>query len=392
MIERNLQKTIFRSLEQFPVVGILGSRQVGKTTLAKTIKDQTGKASVYIDLELPSDLNKLQDPELYLSQFVGKDILVIIDEIQRMPDLFPLLRSLVDRDRKPGSFLILGSASRDLIRQSSETLAGRIIYHELMPFNISEVAKTSLDINKLWLTGGYPESYLAKDDEFSFTWRNAFIKTYLERDIPQLGIRIPAPQLRNFWTMVAHCHGQLWNASQISKSLGVSAPTVSNYLSILEETFIVRSLKPYFQNIKKRLVKSPKIYIRDSGLLHTLLMNKSLDELQGHPLIGNSWEGFVIEQIISMLPEEWDTYFYRTSAGAEIDLVIFRGQKEPIAIEIKYSSAPKVSKGFHTGFSDLGCHKGFVIYPGEEMYPISENVTVLPVRDLNRLLSIRPES
>lgn len=392
MIERKLQKKILRSLKQFPVVGILGSRQVGKTTLAKSIKNQIGKASIYIDLELPSDLNKLQDPELYLSQYVGKEKLVIIDEIQRKPDLFPLLRSLVDKDRKPGSFLILGSASRDLIRQSSETLAGRIIYHELMPFNISEVARTSQDIKKIWLAGGYPESYLAKDDALSFTWRNAFIKTYLERDIPQLGIRIPAPQLRNFWVTIAHCHGQLWNASQISKSLGVSAPTVNNYLSILEETFIVRSLKPYFHNIKKRLVKSPKIYIRDSGLLHTLLMNKTFDELQGHPSIGNSWEGFVIEQIISMLPDEWDTYFYRTSNGAEIDLVIFRGQKSPIAIEIKYSSAPKVSKGFHTGFTDLGCENGFVVYPGEDMYPIAENIMVLPIGKLNDLLSMGIES
>ncbi len=392
MIERKLQKKILRSLEQFPVVGILGSRQVGKTTLAKEIKNHIGKASVYIDLELPSDLNKLQEPELYLSQFIGKDKLVIIDEVQRMPDLFPLLRSLVDRDRKPGRFLILGSASRDLIRQSSETLAGRIIYHELMPFSISEVGKTLQDIKKLWLNGGYPESYLAKDDDFSFIWRHAFIKTYLERDIPQLGIRIPAPQLRNFWTMIAHCHGQLWNASQISKSLGVTAPTVAHYQSILEETFIVRSLKPYFQNIKKRLVKSPKVYIRDSGLLHALLMNKTFNELQGHPLIGNSWEGFVIEQIISMLPAEWEAYFYRTSAGAEIDLVIFPGQQEPIAVEVKYSSAPKVSKGFHTAFSDLGCRKGYVIYPGDDMYPIGANVMVLPVGELNLLLSIGAES
>ena len=383
MINRNLQKTIIHSLSQFPVVGILGSRQVGKTTLAKEIQKTIDIPSLYLDLELPSDLNKLQDPELYLGQY--KDTLVIIDEIQLKPDLFPLLRALVDLNRRPGRYLILGSASKNLIRQSSESLAGRIIYHELMPFTLKEVGADKDTIDNLWLNGGFPDSFLAGDIDSSLTWRHAFIKTYLERDIPQLGIRIPAPQLRNFWTMIAHCHGQLWNASQISRSLGVSAPTVKHYLSVLEETFIVRCLNPFFSNVKKRLVKSPKVYIRDSGLLHALLMTRSLDELHGHPQAGNSWEGFVIEQVLNWLSIEGKGCFYRTGAGSEIDLVILNAGRPPVAVEIKYSSSPKVSKGFWNAFKDLKCQKGFVVYPGAESYPIGKNVFTLPIAELGRI-------
>jgi predicted AAA+ superfamily ATPase len=384
MIARYLQKRVIHSLSQFPVVGILGSRQVGKTTLAKEIQKTIDKPSVYIDLELPSDLNKLQDPELYLGNYT--DTLVIIDEIQLKPDLFPILRALVDLDRRPGRYLILGSASKDLIKQSSESLAGRIIYHELTPFSLKEVRADKDTINNLWLKGGFPDSFLAGDIDSSFAWRHAFIKTYLERDIPQLGIRIPAPQLRNFWTMIAHCHGQLWNASQLSKSLGVTAPTVKHYLSVLEETFIVCRLNPFFPNIKKRLVKSPKVYIRDSGLLHALLMTRTLDELHGHPQVGNSWEGFVIEQVLSRLPIENEGYFYRTSAGSEIDLVILNAGRPSVAVEIKYSSSPKVSKGFWNAFEDLKCQKGFVVYPGTESYPIGKNVFTLPIAELDRIL------
>ena len=387
MIPRKLKENIIRSLDQFPVVGILGSRQVGKTTLEKEIKTNISRSCVYLDLELPSDINKLQDPELYLGQFTGTNTLVIIDEIQRMPDLFPLLRALVDQDRKPGAFLILGSASRDLIEQSSESLAGRIVYHELMPFNTKEVDTSRDNINKLWLYGGYPDSFLTASNEKSFNWRQAFIKTYLERDIPQLGIRIPTPQLRRFWTMIAHCHGQLWNASMIAKSLGVTAPTVKHYLDILEETFIIRQLSPYYANIKKRLVKSPKVYIRDSGLLHALLMSRNLDDLLSNPLVGNSWEGFIIEQVIGLLPPGCEAYFYRTGAGAEIDLVIFGIQKKSIAVEIKYSSAPKLSKGFWSAFEDLGCETGFVIYPGSESYPLGKGVFTLPLVEIDRIVS-----
>ena len=360
MIKRFLKESVEKSLMKYPVVGILGSRQVGKTTLAKIIKERMKKKVIYLDLELPSDLNKLQDPELYLSRF--EDTLVIIDEIQLMPSLFPLMRALVDRNRSAGRFLILGSASLELIRHSSESLAGRIIYHELSSFSLSET--NSENIQKLWLRGGYPESYLSRNNDESYIWREAFIKSYLETDIPRLGIRIPAQQLRRFWTMIAHSHGQLWNASKIAGSLGISAPTVTSYLDILEETFIVRQLRPYYSNIKKRLIKSPKVYIRDSGLLHALLNIRTLDDLHGHPSMGGSWEGFVVEQILEILPERWQAYFYRTGAGAEIDLVLFDGNHKPVAVEIKYSVSPKLERGFWNAYEDLSCKKGFVLYPG----------------------------
>jgi predicted AAA+ superfamily ATPase len=381
MIKRLLQEKVEKSLMRYPVVGILGSRQVGKTTLAKIIKDRMKRKVIYLDLELPSDLNKLQDPELYLSRF--EDTLVIIDESQRMHALFPLLRALVDRKRTAGRFLILGSASPELIRHSSESLAGRIIYHELSPFLLAETNSES--IQRLWLRGGYPESYLPKSNDNSFTWREAFIRTYLERDIPQLGIRIPVQQLRRFWTMIAHSHRQLWNASKIAGSLGISAPTVRSYLDILEETFILRQIQPYHSNIKKRLIKSPKVHIRDSGLLHTLLNIKTIEDLHGHPSLGSSWEGFVVEQILGILPEGWQAYFYRTGAGAEIDLILFDSKHKPIAIEIKYSMSPKVDRGFWNAFEDLSCKKGYVLYPGTESYPLGKTVFTWPVKELAKI-------
>lgn len=384
MIKRNLQKKIINSLKHFPVVGILGSRQVGKTTLAKELQKKYKNRSVYLDLELPSDINKLQDPELFLSQF--PDTLVIVDEIQRMPALFPVIRALVDQNRISSRFLILGSASPYLIKQASESLAGRIIYHELTPFYLEEIGHEKENIKNLWLKGGYPDSYLTKNDDLSFTWREAFVRSYLERDIPQLGIRIPSLQLRRFWTMLAHSHGQLWNASQMANSLGITGPTVKHYLDILTGTFIIRQLQPFHINIKKRLIKSPKIYIRDSGLLHTLLKNNSLEDLQSHPLVGSSWEGFIIEQIMNMLPEHWEKYFYRTNAGAEIDLIVI-AENQPIAIEVKYSSTPKVSKGFWTAYKDIGCKKGFVVYPGKDYYPIDKNIFILPVSQIRKIKS-----
>ena len=386
MILRELQHIIVESLKNFPVVGIIGSRQVGKTTLAKSIKQQHSQNAIYIDLELPSDLNKLQDPELYLSQF--NDVLVIIDEIQRMPSLFPLIRALVDQKRTNGRFLILGSASPSLIKQSSESLAGRIQYHELTPFYLKEIGYDKKNMKNLWLKGGYPNSFLSNTDELSFQWRESFIKTYLERDIPQLGIHIPANQLHRFWTMLAHTHGQLWNASKIANSLGVSSPTVKKYLDILEQTFIIKQLLPYHANIKKRLVKSQKIYIRDSGLLHTLLNIKTFDDLNSHPALGNSWEGFVTEQINSLIPDSWQTFFIRTSAVAEIDLLIIDHHNNKIAIEIKYSISPKISKGFWHAYKDLSCHKGYIIYPGKESYPINNNVTVLPLQNTGEIISL----
>ncbi|MCG2712732.1 MAG: ATP-binding protein [Candidatus Omnitrophica bacterium] len=384
MIKREIQNTVIKSLKNFPVVGILGPRQVGKTTLAREIQKKYKSKAVYLDLELPSDINKLQEPELYLNQYA--DSLVIIDEIQRMPSLFPLLRALVDKNRIPGRFLILGSASLDLMKNASETLAGRIIYYELTPFYLKEVGVNEKIVNNLWLRGGYPNSYLARSNALSVSWRESFIKTYLQRDIPQLGIRVPSTQLRKFWMMLAHFQGQLWNASQIAGSMGVSAPSVKHYLDILEETFIVTQLFPYYSNLKKRLVKSQKVYIRDSGLLHTLLNIKAIDELQGHPALGKSWEGFVIEQINNMLPENYEKYFYRTSAGAELDLVIFKSYRNPVAIEIKYSSNPVVSRGFWNAFEDLNCGKGYIVYPGKESYPVGKNVFTLPVSGIEKIL------
>ncbi len=381
MINRTLKQIIEVSLKQYPVVGILGSRQVGKTTLAKMIERSLSKKPLYLDLELPSDFNMLQEPELYLSQF--SDSLVIIDEIQRMPTLFPLMRALVDKKKSSGRFLILGSASPDLLRQSSESLAGRIIYHELTPFNLNEVGTTKF--RQLWLRGGYPESYLARDDGKSFSWRESFIKTYLEMDIPQLGVRVPAAQLRRFWTMLAHSHGQLWNASQIANSLGITAPTVRHYLDILEGTFIVRQLQPFHGNIKKRITKSPKVYIRDSGLLHTLLRNPTLEQLHAHLSVGASWEGFVIEQIIRLIPSSWQYNFFRTNAGAEIDLLLLDKKNRLMAVEVKYSLSPTITRGFWNAYEDLACRKGFVVYPGDESYPLGKNVFALSIKELGRM-------
>lgn len=385
MISRILEVQILKKLKTFPVVAILGPRQVGKTTLAKEIRKKITKKIIYLDLDLTSDLNKLNEPELFLSQFNLSKYLIIIDEIQRKPELFPLLRALIDKNRNPGSFLILGSASRDLIKQSSETLAGRIVFHELAPFTLQETLKSKKSRITLWERGGFPESFLAKSREESFLWREAFIRTYLERDIPQLGIRVPAPQLRKFWTMIAHNHGQLFNANHLSRGLGVSAPTVKHYLSILEETFIVRQLKPYHSNIKKRLIKSPKIYIRDSGLLHNLLLLDSYDQIQGHPVLGYSWEGFVVEQILSLVPFGWEAFFYRTASGVEIDLILIKPGKGPIAVEIKYSSTPKPEKGFKIAFDNLKCRKAYIIYPGSESYPLGKNIHSLPVEMISEI-------
>ena len=381
MIDRLITTKVRKSLKKYPVTGILGSRQVGKTTLAKIIASEN-RNSLYLDLELPSDMNKLDDPELFLS--VNADRLVIIDEIQRMPHLFPIMRALIDKKRTAGRFLILGSSSPAFIKHSSESLAGRIIYHELSPFLISETGTDIESIKHLWIRGGYPGSFLSDDDFESTEWRTAFIKTYLERDIPQHGLHMPANTLRRFWTMLAHLSGQLFNASAIARSLGVSAPTASRYLDILIDTFIVRRLEPFFPNVKKRLTKSPKIYIRDSGLLHSLLMIPGMDSLSGNPIIGNSWEGFIIEQIIGTLPDSCKFYFYRTDAGAEIDLVVVSGKGEITGVEIKYSLSPKPTKGFWSAIKDINCKKAFVVYPGEETYPIAGNVHVIPAADISQ--------
>jgi predicted AAA+ superfamily ATPase len=376
MIERAIYSSIIRAIAANPVVALVGPRQVGKTTLARQIAEQDAR-SLYLDLELTSDANKLRDAELYLDG--QRDRLVIIDE----PELFPLLRALVDRDRRPGRFLLLGSSSPELTRRASESLAGRIRYFELSPLCLAETGAESF--RPLWLRGGYPPSFLAEDDGESMDWRRSFIATYLERDIPQLGIRVPAGQLRRFWTMLAHLHGQLWNASRIASSMELSAPTIQRYLDILEDTFIVRQLRPYLANVAKRIVKSPKVYVRDSGLVHALLGIETDEDLAAHPELGASWEGFVVAQILTVMPAGWQAFYYRTGAGAEIDLVLVDRRQAITAVEIKYSSAPQPPKGFRIACDDLGCGKRFIVYPGTERYPLPGSCAALPLREISAL-------
>lgn len=379
-IARKLHARIRELMRDFPAVAILGPRQCGKTTLALAIAKETGP-SIYVDLESPSDARKLTDPEIYLRQH--QDRLVCLDEIQRQPDLFPLLRGLIDAHRRGGRFLILGSASRDLIRQSSESLAGRIAYLELTPFLLSEVAAPSpVDPSleqALWLRGGFPESYLARDSAASLEWRENFIRTFLERDIPQLGFNIPAETLRRLWRMLAHLHGQQLNSSRLGEAIGVSHTTVRSYLDLLSQTFMIRLLQPQHANLKKRLVKSPKVYVRDCGILHALLQIDDREELWGHPVYGVSWEGFVIENLISEL-DRWTPTFFKTAAGAEIDLVFTKGRKR-IAVECKASSAPEVGKGFWNALRDLEIKEAWIIAPVKESYPIERGVFVINLMD-----------
>lgn len=381
MISRRILPNIENALVQFPAVALLGPRQAGKTTLARSV-GSSHVNSLYLDLERPSDLAKLADPELFLSRHA--DQLVVLDEIQRQPDLFPVLRALIDENRRPGRFLLLGSASPQLLRQTSESLAGRISFHELAPFDVSEIKPKKADIGVFWLRGGYPLSWLAESDEASLAWRESFIVTHLERDIPAFGIRIPSPTLHRFWRMLAHLHGQMWNASRLASGFGVTAPTVQHYLEILEATYMVRRLPPLHVNLGKRLVKSPKIYLRDSGLLHALLGIRSLDELAGHPVVGPSWEGWVLEQIAQLLSPQWALSFYRTATGAEMDIVAERGGRR-IGFEIKLSSAPSLSKGFWSAMKDLQLEQAHVVAPVETGYPIAEKVEVLPAKDLAQL-------
>ena len=384
MIRRDLEPKLLASLRHFPVVALVGPRQAGKTTLAHAVARKLGDV-VYLDLERPSDAARLADPELYLETVAGR--LVILDEIQRRPDLFPVLRSVVDAKRANGRFLILGSASPDLSRQASESLAGRIIYHELTPFTAGEVATRARDTRMtLWIRGGFPGSYLASSNARSVEWREAFIETHLQRDLPGLGVRIPATALRRFWEMLAHHHGQLWNASKIAGSLGVTAPTAKHYLDTLEDTFMIRQLPPFAANLKKRMVKSPKVYLRDSGLLHALLRIGTMDDLLGHPVAGASWEGWVIEQALAASGANTGASFFRTAAGAEIDLVLERPRGKRIALEIKLSSAPKPSRGFWSGIADLQPTAAYVVYPGKERYPLGPGVEALPVSMLGEIL------
>lgn len=383
LIPRQIQPQVSRLLEQFPAVAILGPRQVGKTTLATALADSLGEQALYLDLELPSDRAKLTEPELYLTQHENR--LVILDEIHRVPGIFETLRSLIDQRRRKSKpahhFLLLGSASMDLLQQSAESLAGRITYQELAAFSVSEVAGTVYaSTDRLWTRGGFPDSFLAASDDASFTWRTSFIQTYLERDVPALGPRIPAETLRRYWQMLAHNQGQMLNAAQLASGLGVSGHTVARYLDIMVDLLLVRRLQPWAVNAKKRLVRTPKVYVRDSGLVHALLGIRNQEELLGHPVVGASWEGLLIENILNTLPPTARPTFYRTSAGAEIDLVIEFSAKERWAIEVKRSiGSPAPSKGFFVACEDIKATRRVVIYPGAERFNLDAKTEVMPL-------------
>jgi predicted AAA+ superfamily ATPase len=372
-ILRKLEEEALRLASDYPVLGIIGPRQCGKTTLAKKMMGKLSKASIYLDLENDDDLSKLSEPGIFLQQYW--DQCVVIDEVQRMPKLFALLRSLVDQHRIPGRFILLGSSSPVLIRESSESLAGRIAYLELTPFRLDEV-NGNYTWKQLWCRGGFPLSFLADDDQKSFEWRQFFLQSYIERDIPMLGLAADPIVIKRFLKMLAAFHGNLWNTENLSRSLGIHSQTVNKYVNFLENAFLVYRLQPFSTNISKRLVKSPKIYIRDSGIMHFLNNLVTVDDLWNSTLLGNSWEGFAIMQIHSVVRNIAELYFYRTHQGAECDLVIVKGNVVKSCIEIKFTSSPKISKGFFISTEDLHSDKNYIIIPGEENYPISKNAVV----------------
>jgi len=359
------------------VAALLGPRQCGKTTLARWLSQQ--EASTYFDLENPTDQARLESPLRALEKLSG---LVVIDEFQRRPELFELLRTLVDRPQNAARFLVLGAASPALVKGVSESLAGRIGFVDLSGFELREVGPEHAD--RLWLRGGFPRSYLAPDDEHSAAWRTEFVRTFLERDIPQLGISIPAETLRRFWTMVAHYHGQVWNAAEFARSLGTAENTARRYLDILAGSYMVRVLPPWFENLKKRQVKAPKIYIRDSGVLHTLLQIGSLHALQGHPKLGASWEGFALEQTLAVLQTR-DAYYWATHAGTELDLLVLLRAKR-YGFEFKYSDGPRATRSMHSAVRDLKLDHLWIVYPGVDAYPVHEQITAWPLRDMAGLV------
>lgn len=365
-----------RATQRSPITALLGPRQCGKTTLARMFAE--GKNPTVFDLESRADLNRLQNPQLMLGSLQG---LVIIDAIQEMPELFRVLRVLVDRPENKARFLVLGSASPDIIKNASESLAGRVEFVELTGFSLRETGIFRSDL--LWLRGGFPRSFLAASDEDSLAWREAFIQTFLARDIPQLGISIPPAAMRRFWTMIAHYHGQIWNASELGRSLGVSDKTVRSYLDILTGTFMVRQLHPWYENIGKRQVKAPKIYLKDSGMLHALLILPDLRTLHSHPRLGASWEGFAIEQVLETIRPS-QAYFWKTHSGAEVDLFfIYNGRR--YGIECKFSEAPKTSRSMHQVIEGLDLNHLWVVYPGEHAYPISNRISVCPLKNIPSL-------
>jgi len=382
MIERSTEvSTVEGYLSRYPVVAIIGARQVGKTTLAHMIAKRWQGPVITFDLEESSDRARLTDPMLSLKPLQG---LVVLDEIQRLPEVYPTLRVLADRPRPRTRFLVLGSASPDLLRQSSESLAGRIVYHELKGLSLDDVGIRRQ--GQLWVRGGFPLSFLAKSNALSYEWRRNFIRTFLERDLPQLGIQIPSETLRRFWTMVAHYHGQVWNASEFARSFGVADTTVRRYLDVMTSTYVVRQLQPFSENLKKRQIKSPKIYVSDTGLLHALLNLRDLTDLEGHPKVGASWEGFAIDAVtrqIDARPEE--CYFWGTHAGAELDLVVVRGRRR-WGFEIKRTVAPKVTRSMQVALKDLRLHSINVIHAGDDTFPLGKKIHAIALAQLTKKL------
>ena len=377
MIKRALQAQLRSALERSPAVVLLGPRQVGKTTLA--LQTSAEASTLYLDLESERDRARLSDPERYLPSV--QDRLVILDEVHRLPGLFPILRGLIDQARRDGRrqglYLLLGSANLDLLRQSGESLAGRVSYLELAPLASNEVGADEQD--RLWSRGGFPEAFLARSDADSLAWREDFIRTYLERDIPQFAPRVPSTTLRRFWTMLAHEQGGLFNASRLGRSLGVDARTVGNYVDLLCDLLLLRRLHPWHGNVGKRLVKSPKLYLRDSGILHSLLGIGGFSSLLGHPVLGASWESFVIENLLRVAPAAVQPHFYRTAAGAEVDLLLAWPDGRSWAIEIKHALSPKVRRGFHQACADLQPERRLLLYPGSDAFPLPDGIEVLPV-------------
>lgn len=389
MIKRRLTSILVQRLREVPAVILLGPRQVGKTTLALEIGRK--QEVIYLDLESEADRARLSEPELYLADRL--DRLVILDEIHRVPRLFLSLRGLIDQARRAGHrvrlYLLLGSASLEMLKQSGETLAGRVSYLELSPFDVLELTASAGDVtaNKLWLRGGFPDSFLASDETHSLRWRRDFVRTYLERDVPQFGRRIPAETLRRFWVMLAHNQGGLLNIAQLARNVGVDAKTAASYIDLLADLLLVRRLPAWYANVGKRLVKSPKVFVRDSGIVHALLSISDEDALLAHPVVGASWEGFVIENLLTVAPEGVQGYFYRTSGGAEIDLLLHFPDGHLWAVEVKRSLSPRPERGFHSGCADLNPTRRFIVYPGTETYPLSRDIQAIPLRELAGLLA-----
>jgi predicted AAA+ superfamily ATPase len=384
MIKRNLTERLNLALNEVPAVGLLGARQVGKTTLAMAVGEERG--ALYLDLESDADRVRLAEPEEYLAR--NLDRLVILDEVHRVPGLFPVLRGIIDRARRDGKrhglFLLLGSASPDLLRQSGESLAGRIRYLDLGPLSVLETEDFPQEL--LWLRGGFPDSLLAENEAQSLRWRQDFIRSYLEREIPQFGFRLAAETLRRFWTMLAHRQGAPLNVAELARGLGIDVRTTNRYLDLLVDLFMLRRLQPWHANVGKRLVKTPKIYLRDSGVLHALLSIGTVDTLLSHPVLGMSWEGFVIESLLSAIPHGTEPYFFRSSGGAEIDLLLDLPGGERWAIEIKRSLTPQPGKGFHAACADTNPSRKFLVYPGTARFPLQDGIEALSLIELARAL------